>query len=263
MCAVRKIQEEIPLTTKPEQVLVIATGGTIDKSYPKTAGAYGFEIGPSQAGSLLGLAQVSFDWRLEAIIGKDSQDITQTDREELLAFCIDCPEIKIIITHGTDTMVETAQYLQTAKIPSKTIILTGAWQPSRLTESDAAFNLGSAVIALNTLPSGVYVVMQGRAMLADTCQYRSNFRQFVDLTNPWVVRDGIPIEDLHFSTRTYNCLKKGNIFSLGDLARTSESDLSIFRNLGPGCMREIREKLSEFNLRLCGDEDEEDTGEED
>ncbi len=142
------------------KILFIQTGGTIDKDYPRTSGGYAFEITGPAVIRILENAGPVFDYEVLDLMRKDSLDMTADDRRLLRETCMDSGMEKIIITHGTDTMIETAEAL--SDIPGKTIILTGAMRPERFTNSDAAFNIGVAVGALDTAPAGVYIAMNGR-----------------------------------------------------------------------------------------------------
>jgi len=104
--------------------------------------------------------------RLDLLMQIDSLDMTATHRAEILNAVMAAPESQIVITHGTGTMALTAQYLN-GHVGDKTVVLTGAMRPFSLGQSDANFNLGGAVIAAQTLPSGVYGVMNGRVFPAD------------------------------------------------------------------------------------------------
>ncbi len=137
---------------------ILATGGTIDKIYFDKKSQY--EVGDPQAGSVLERANVVLDFEVQSILRQDSLDLTAEDRELIRQAVASCPEKHIIITHGTDTMIETATALD--KITGKTVVLTGSMYPARFHESDAVFNLGCAVIAAQTLPPGVYIAINGR-----------------------------------------------------------------------------------------------------
>lgn len=102
-----------------------------------------------------------FDFEIVPLLQKDSIELTEDDRNKIYEICISTDYNKIIITHGTDTMIETATRL--ADIKDKTIILTGAMRPERFTNSDADFNFGVAVGAINTAPPGIYIAMNGIA----------------------------------------------------------------------------------------------------
>lgn len=142
------------------KIIFIQTGGTIDKDYPKTQKGWAFEIGEPAVNRLLPLLNPTFDYEVIPLFQKDSLEITPEDRQLLLEVCQNLPEDKIILTHGTDTMIETAATLST--IPDKTIVLTGAFRPERFSNSDAAINLGLAIGAVQTLSAGVYVAISGQ-----------------------------------------------------------------------------------------------------
>ena len=137
---------------------ILTTGGTIDKVYFDAKSEY--EVGPPQVAEILREANVTFDHTLEAVLRKDSLELDDADRRLVRARveATDCD--RILITHGTDTMVQTA--LALAGIPGKTIVLTGSMQPARFRNTDAGFNIGVAVGAVQCLPPGVYVAMNGR-----------------------------------------------------------------------------------------------------
>ena len=156
---------------------IFATGGTIDKIYFDKKSQY--EVGDPQAGSVLERANVVIDFKVESILRQDSLDITAEDRRMIRQAVESCPENHIIITHGTDTMIDTAAAL--SGIAEKTIVLTGSMYPARFHESDAVFNLGCAVIAAQTLAPGVYIAMNGR--IFDPMHSRKNveMNRFEDL----------------------------------------------------------------------------------
>ncbi len=141
------------------KIKILATGGTYDKIYYDAKS--NFHIGEPMATPLLDEANVIFDYEVESILQKDSLDIDDDDREIIRrkVQADDCD--KIIITHGTDTMVDTAMCL--LDIEDKTIVITGAMQPARMRYSDAAYNLGFATSAVQLLKPGVYVAMNGQA----------------------------------------------------------------------------------------------------
>ena len=156
---------------------IITTGGTIDKVYFDQKSRY--EVGDPQAAGVLERANVVVDFEIQSILRQDSLDMTETDRRLIRKAAESCPERYIIITHGTDTMIDTAAVL--SKIPGKTIVLTGSMYPARFHESDAVFNLGCAVIAAQTLAPGVYIAMNGR--IFDPMRARKNveLNRFEDL----------------------------------------------------------------------------------
>ena len=136
--------------------------------YSEVKGTLNFSFG-KQAIKELGEEKVklNFDYDVERLLAKDSLEMTDEDRELIKKACEGAIADKILITHGTDTMIETARLLST--IPNKAIILTGASQPYRFRESDAEFNIGVAIGALNILENGVYIAMNGRVYEWDKC----------------------------------------------------------------------------------------------
>jgi L-asparaginase len=140
------------------RIHVITTGGTIDKVYFDATSEY--EVGEPRVVEILRSSNVRLDFSVESVLRKDSLEITEADRELIRERIIASPIEKILVTHGTDTMVQSALMLY--GIVGKTIVLTGAMQPARFRESDAVFNVGVAIGALQVLPSGVYIAMNGR-----------------------------------------------------------------------------------------------------
>jgi L-asparaginase len=139
-------------------VKIYTAGGTIDKVYFDAKSE--FEVGTPRVAEILKEAHVTMDYAIESILSKDSLDMTEDDRQ-LIRNRIEvdpCP--RVIITHGTDTMIETAKRL--LDLPGKTIVLTGSMQPALFRMTDAAFNIGSALAAVQCLPPGVYITINGR-----------------------------------------------------------------------------------------------------
>ena len=151
-----------------QELLVVTTGGTIDKVYFDDKSD--FQIGEPQIGRILQELGVAFRFSVIPIIRKDSLHITAEDRELLRATIAAQPAAHVLVTHGTDTMVDTAKVL--SAIPDKTIVLTGALNPARFRGSDAEFNIGTAVGAVQSLPAGVYIAMNGR--IWDPAKVRKN-----------------------------------------------------------------------------------------
>ncbi|MBP6884901.1 MAG: asparaginase [Candidatus Pacebacteria bacterium] len=158
-------------------ILFLQTGGTIDKDYEKGRKAYLFEITDPAVERVLKRTHPNFDFRVVSITKKDSLDLTDDDRELIFQACEKSPEKNIVITHGTDTMTVTAELL--TKVKDKTIVITGASRPERFTDSDAPFNLGCAISAVQTLQSGVYIAMSGRIYDWDKCE-KAEDGQFVE-----------------------------------------------------------------------------------
>ena len=149
-------------------IQIFSTGGTLDKVYFDALSE--FQIGEPMAGELLEQGRVGFQYVVESLVKKDSLELDDVDRALIHDRIAACPHEHILITHGTDTMTVTGAGL--ADIEGKVIVLTGAMQPARFRDSDALFNLGLAVGALNTLGHGVYVAMSGRVFPVD--QVRKN-----------------------------------------------------------------------------------------
>jgi L-asparaginase len=139
------------------KLLIITTGGTIDKIYFDDMSDY--QIGEPQIGQILKQLQVGFEFEVKAMMRKDSLHFTQDDRDAIYAAISESDATHVLITHGTDTMVQTA--LQLADIPDKIMVLTGALNPARFRDSDAVFNIGCAVGAVQTLAPGVWIAMSG------------------------------------------------------------------------------------------------------
>ena len=156
---------------------ILAVGGTIDKVYFDALSDY--KIGPPAATEILQRVKVNFDYDVSQIISKDSLDMTDADREEILAAVQTHPANHVIITHGTDTMVATGQVLKQAL--GKTIVIMGAMQPAIMKLTDADFNLGVAVAAVQALQEGVYLCMNGRIYDVDKVSKDRAQAQFQDL----------------------------------------------------------------------------------
>lgn len=139
------------------QIRVITVGGTIDKIYFDDLSNY--EVGDPQVTTLLSEANVRFGYTIEPVLKKDSLAMTDEDRQKVRDTVINAPERMIVVTHGTDTMAITGRAL--LGIPEKTIVLTGAIQPARFRTSDALFNLGTAIAAVQLAAPGVYIAMNG------------------------------------------------------------------------------------------------------
>ncbi len=158
-------------------IKVFTTGGSIDKFYSTQTSE--FEIGDPRIPEILDQANVADDYEIETLIKKDSLQLTDRDRDEIHDMVKSDPHRRILITHGTDTMIDTA--LALLDIPGKVIVITGAMQPAAFRETDAHFNIGSAVIALQTLPEGVYVVMNGRVFDPRLSKKNQQMNRFEEL----------------------------------------------------------------------------------
>jgi L-asparaginase len=140
------------------KIKILTTGGTIDKIYFDRKSAY--EVGDPQANGVLERANVVLDYEVESILRKDSLDFTDEDRFLIRQKVASAQSERLVITHGTDTMIETARVLE--GIPGKTIVLTGSMYPAQFRDSDAVFNIGCAVTGAQILGPGVYIAMNGR-----------------------------------------------------------------------------------------------------
>ena len=160
------------------KILFIQTGGTIDKDYPRVVKGYAFEIEEPAVKRILEKINPNFTYTILPLLQKDSLDITPKDRKKIFAFCKKMKETKILITHGTDTMIQTAEVLSTIK--NKAIVITGAMRPERFGNSDAMFNIGSAIGALNALGNGVYIAMNGRIYPWNEVKRNTKTGQFIE-----------------------------------------------------------------------------------
>ncbi|MBW1669105.1 MAG: asparaginase [Deltaproteobacteria bacterium] len=151
-----------------------STGGTIDKVYFDKKSTY--QVGESRVEEILNEANVVFQYQCESILRKDSLDLTDEDRQLIFDRISSDPHERIVVTHGTDTMDLTGRKLK--GITGKVIVLTGAMQPANFKYSDAEFNIGFAVAAVQTLPHGVYLAMNGRIFLPGKVKKNSELNRF-------------------------------------------------------------------------------------
>lgn len=149
-------------------IRILTTGGTIDKVYFDQKSS--FQVGEPQILEVLREVNVTVPYALTPLLRKDSLELTDADRQLIRRAAQDAVESRILVTHGTDTMVETARALQ--GLEGKIIVLTGAMQPARFRQTDAVFNIAAAFTAVQLLPPGVYIAMNGR--LFDPDQVRKN-----------------------------------------------------------------------------------------
>ena len=155
------------------KIKVFTAGGTIDKIYSEEKGTLNFSFGKQAIRELSeSKVKLNFEYDVERLLAKDSLDMNDEDRQLIKKACEGTIADKILITHGTDTMINTAKVL--SNIPNKIIIITGASQPYKFRESDAEFNIGVAIGALNILEQGVYISMNGRVYEWDKCEKRSD-----------------------------------------------------------------------------------------
>jgi len=142
-----------------QRVRVFVTGGTFDKEYDELHGRLFFK--DTHLPEMLRLARARLDLEVQTLMMIDSLDMTEADRALVVERCRSCPEERIVVTHGTDTMADTARALHAAALP-RTVVLTGAMIPYAFGSSDGLFNLGSALSFAQVLPHGVFVAMNGR-----------------------------------------------------------------------------------------------------
>src|SRR5688500_16468774 len=142
------------------KIRIVVTGGTFDKEYDELGGRLYFL--ETHVPEMLRRGRCGLDVGVEAAMMIDSLDRDAAGRQEIVARCRACPERAIVVTHGTDTMVETAHALAAAGLTDKAIVLTGAMVPYAFGSSDGLFNLGSALSFVQVLPPGVYVSMNGQ-----------------------------------------------------------------------------------------------------
>ena len=171
----------MPLQT--ESILVLTTGGTIDKVYFDALSD--FEVGASMVSELLREAHVHAPFEIHELLRKDSLELTESDRALIADTVGGHAAQRVVITHGTDTMTATAEVLQAdARCADKTIVLTGALAPARFAQSDATFNVGMAFAAVQTLPPGAYIVMNGQVFKAGRVVKDRQSNRFLDLQQP-------------------------------------------------------------------------------
>lgn len=156
-------------------IKIFVTGGTFDKEYNELNGQLFFK--ETHLPEMLRLGRSRVPVESETLMMIDSLDMTEADRELIAKHCSESKEDKIVITHGTDTMVETAKVLA-QKIQHKTIVLTGAMIPYKFSSSDGLFNLGSAIAFVQSLPCGVYIAMNGRYFNHDNVRKNKKIGEF-------------------------------------------------------------------------------------
>jgi L-asparaginase len=159
-------------------IRIFVTGGTFDKEYNELTGQLFFK--DSHLPEMLDLGRNLVPVDIRTLMMIDSLEMTDIDRELIARHCSDVDEGRIIITHGTDTMAETASVLA-EKVKGKTIVLTGAMIPYKFGSSDGLFNLGSAMAFVQTLPPGVYVAMNGRYFHAGNVRKNKETGEFEEL----------------------------------------------------------------------------------
>ena len=156
---------------------ILTTGGTFDKIYHDALSE--FSIGEPMAEALLREAGVNLSYSVDSILKKDSLELTDDDRQQLREQVHSSPHQHILIIHGTDTMTLGAQSL--GSIADKTVVFTGAMQPARMRQSDAPFNLGFAIGALQCLDSGIYIAMNGQIFNTNNVKKNRHLSRFETL----------------------------------------------------------------------------------
>jgi L-asparaginase len=162
-------------------IRVFVTGGTFDKNYNEIDGTLVF--GDTHVSELLKLGRCKVPIKVRTLMMIDSLEMTPADRQIIVDNCISCREEMIVITHGTDTMVDTAQRLG-EQVSHKTIVLTGAMIPFTFGSSDGLFNMGSAVAFVQALPHGVYIAMNGRVFSWGNVRKNRRLGEFEEIDNP-------------------------------------------------------------------------------
>jgi L-asparaginase len=160
------------------KIAIITTGGTIDKIYFDAKSDY--HVGDPQIKVILDKVGATFEYSVSEVFQKDSLDITDEDRLLIANRILQTDASSFIVTHGTDTMVETANVLK-EHVSGKTIVLVGSLTPARFRETDAEFNIGVAVGAVQALPEGVYIAMNGQIFNPDSVRKNRAENRFEEL----------------------------------------------------------------------------------
>ncbi|XP_042864121.1 uncharacterized protein LOC122248277 [Penaeus japonicus] len=167
-----------------EEILILQMGGTIDKDYPRTKAGYSFEVGEPAARRILARLRPSRSiiTKIECLCKKDSLDVTDEDRSALLEKVTAATQSRLVVTHGTDTLIETATFLANGLkergVTSKTVVFTGSFSPEKFRDSDADFNVGVALGGVQASSPGVWVAMNGILLAWDRVD-RDDTGQFV------------------------------------------------------------------------------------
>ena len=188
--------DQVNPESEVDLVTVLTTGGTIDKVYFDAKST--FEVGESVVHELLRQAHVKVAFEIHELMRKDSLELTQSDREQILHAVQNSRSRAVVVTHGTDTMTDTAATLLSARekeqaqendknaremsVQDKTVVFTGALSPARFAQSDATFNVGMAFAAAQCLPPGVYIVMNGQVFAAGAVRKDVAANQFVPIS---------------------------------------------------------------------------------
>ena len=159
------------------KIKIFTVGGTIDKIYFDAKSSY--EVGPPNIAMVLADLSLNMDYSVRSLMQKDSLEMNDNDRDLILQHVQAAEEDKIIITHGTDTMTHTAAAL--SRVENKTVVLTGALQPALFKNSDAMFNIGCAIAAVQTLPANIYIAMNGQIFTHDNVRKDTELNRFTTL----------------------------------------------------------------------------------
>ncbi|CAA9240864.1 MAG: asparaginase/glutaminase [uncultured Chthoniobacterales bacterium] len=159
-------------------IRIIVTGGTFDKEYNERTGQLAFK--DTHLAEMLRLGRSRVEVNIRTVMMIDSLEMTDTDRAVIVQNCVQAPEARIVITHGTDTMTETAAAVA-AVVNDKTVVLTGAMIPYAFGSSDGLFNLGSALSFVQVLPPGVYIAMNGKCFPAQRCRKNHERGEFEEV----------------------------------------------------------------------------------
>lgn len=173
--------------SKSQKIRILATGGTIDKIYFDAKSE--FQVGDPSINFILDEANINVAFHIESLFKKDSLELGDSDRQLIRDAVLRAEEKRILVTHGTDTMVESARYL--GHIPDKVVVFTGSMEPARQRTSDAIFNIGSAFTALQLLPAGVYIAINGQVFDAQHVSKDRNLRKFIPENDQAVIRSDI------------------------------------------------------------------------
>jgi len=162
------------MKASPQPITLLVTGGTLDKDYQTTSGELIFS--ETHLPKLLEEANSTLPIKLKVLMLKDSLEMLDSDRQKILDACLESATDRVVITHGTDTMTDTALFLKNSRqLTDKTVVLTGAMRPFQLNQSDASFNLGTALMAAQLASSGIYIAMNGE--LFEASQVSKNRQQ--------------------------------------------------------------------------------------
>jgi L-asparaginase len=168
----------LPRSKADRAIRILVTGGTFDKEYDEIHGRLFFK--DSHVREMLDLGRCKLNFTIRTLMMIDSLEMTSADRELIVHACRSCAEERIVITHGTDTMTDTAGILARSEL-GKTIVLTGAMVPYKFGSSDGLFNLGSALAFVQALPPGVYIAMNGRCFAAEEVKKNRDIGIFEDI----------------------------------------------------------------------------------